>query len=199
MDAMHSYPLKFTQSPFAPTIIQAALVSLELELENPLTAVLHFIGDALGYIARRAPSAFATTVPTEIQTGLRELISAIGSELSYFLLKGMIYSFPTHCVCNGARTLAILIGIEPVTSMTWVEAALRSLPQETLAPDKFENFVNHLKEYESCRWNLLMNRSAIGVCREIQFQIQDFVAFYRRRMMITEQMEKHVFNFNVGG
>src|SRR5271169_5448716 len=143
MDALYCHPLQFTQSLIAPTIVQAALVSLSLELENPLTAVLHFIRDMLGYSIGRVLSVVAATVPIEMQTRLRELILASGAEMSRLLLLGMIYTFPRDCVVDGAGALMTLIEIDQDGSVKWLEAALRSLPPETWSPHELASFVNH--------------------------------------------------------
>jgi transportin-3 len=150
MDAFYCHPLKFTQSPIAPMVLQAALVSLSLELENPLTAVLHFIRDMLGYSIGRVPSVVAATVPLEMQTRLRALVLAHGAETARLLLSGMIFTFPRDCVVDGAGALMTLIEIDQEASVKWLEGALRSLPPETLGAHELASFVSHLEEFDLC-------------------------------------------------
>src|SRR5436189_2607846 len=81
MDALYCHPMEFTKSSLLPGITQAVLVSLALELENPLTAVLHFLRDLLGFAVGHVPSAMEADIQPETQAIIRGMISANGSIL----------------------------------------------------------------------------------------------------------------------
>lgn len=184
MDALYCHPLEFTRSHLLPAIVQAALASLALELENPLTAVLHFLRDFLGYAVGHVPSAMESEVPAEMQTAIRAMISAHGSTLCSLIMSGMIFTFPRDCVVDGAGALMTLIEMDPVTSVGWIANSLNLLPAENLSADERSNFFGQMTEYDLIPQPLLMNRAANGQdFRKIQRQIQDFVAIYRRRVI----------------
>src|SRR5271155_4808649 len=105
MDALFCHPLEFTKSSLLPIIVQAALASLALELENPLTAVLHFIRDFLGYAVGHVPSSMESEVHVEMQTAIRAMIGAHGSTMCSLIMSGMIFTFPPDCVMDGAGAL----------------------------------------------------------------------------------------------
>ena len=88
MDALFCHPLEFTKSPLLPTIVQTASASLVLELENPLTAVLHFIHDFLGYAVGHVPSSMESEVPVEMQNAIRVMISACDSTKCSLIILG---------------------------------------------------------------------------------------------------------------
>jgi transportin-3 len=184
MDALYCHPLEFTRSHLLPSIVQAALASLALELENPLTAVLHFLRDFLGYAVGHVPSAMESEVPAEMQTAIRAMISAHGSTLCSLIMSGMIFTFPRDCVVDGAGALMTLIEMDPVTSVGWIANSLNLLPAENLSADERSKFFGQMTEYDLIPQPLLMNRAANGRdFRKIQRQIQDFVAIYRRRVI----------------
>src|SRR5579859_4799415 len=128
MDALYCHPLEFTQSSLLPSIVQAALASLAIELENPLTAVLHFLRDFLGYAVGHVPSAMSAEVPTEMQTAIRSIIAANGADLCSLIMSGMIFTFPRDCVVDGAGVLMTLIEMDPETSVRWTANSLTMLP-----------------------------------------------------------------------
>ena len=184
MDALYCHPLEFTKSSLLPSIVQAALASLALELENPLTAVLHFLRDFLGYAVGHVPSAMQSEVPIEMQTAIRGMISAHGSTMCSLIMSGMIFTFPRDCVVDGAGALMTLIEMDPETSVGWIANSLNLLPAENLSPEERSKFIGQMAEYYLDTTHLLMNRAATGRdYRRIQRQIQDFVAIYRRRVI----------------
>lgn len=184
MDALYCHPMEFTKSSLLPTIVQAALASLALELENPLTAVLHFLRDLLGYAVGHAPSAMESEVPLEMQTIIRGMISANGSTLCSLVMSGMIFTFPRDCVTDGAGALMTLIEMDPQASVGWIGISLSTLPPENLSVEERARFINQVQEYSSYVVQLLTASAADSRdYRRIQRQIQDFVAIYRRRVV----------------
>jgi len=164
--------MDFTQSSLLTPIVQAALVSLALELENPLTAVLHFLRDFLGYAVGHAPSAMETEVPREMQTAIRGMISSNGAMLCRLIISGMIFTFPGDCVVDGAGALMTLIEMDPQTSVAWIANSVGMLPPENLSADERNKFITQIA-----------NAATGKDYRRIQRQIQDFVAIYRRRVI----------------
>ncbi len=148
MDALYCHPFSFTKSSLLPSIVQAALASLALELENPLTAVLHFLRDFLGYAVGHVPSAMQTEVPIDMQTAIRAQISAIGATLCGLIVSGMIFTFPRDCVVDGAGALMTLIEMDPVTSVRWIADSLGLLPPENLSPEERSKFIGQIAEYQ---------------------------------------------------
>jgi transportin-3 len=182
MDALYCHPMDFTQSSLLTPIVQAALVSLALELENPLTAVLHFLRDFLGYAVGHAPSAMETEVPREMQTAIRGMISSNGAMLCRLIISGMIFTFPGDCVVDGAGALMTLIEMDPQTSVAWIANSVGMLPPENLSADERNKFITQIAKYDP--GTLLTASAATGKdYRRIQRQIQDFVAIYRRRVI----------------
>jgi transportin-3 len=153
-------------------------------LENPLTAVLHFLRDFLGYAVGHVPSAMQSEVPIEMQTAIRAMISARGSTLCGLIMSGMIFTFPRDCVVDGAGALMTLIEMDPETSVGWIANSLNLLPAENLSGEERSKFIGQMAEYYLDTTHMLMNRAATGRdYRRIQRQIQDFVAIYRRRVI----------------
>jgi len=172
MDALYCHPFSFTKSSLLPSIVQAALASLALELENPLTAVLHFLRDFLGYAVGHVPSAMQTEVPLDMQTAIRAQISASGATLCGLIMSGMIFTFPRDCVVDGAGALMTLIEMDPTTSVRWIADSLGMLPPENLSPEERSKFIGQIAD-----------AATAGDYRRVQRQIQDFVAIYRRRVI----------------
>jgi transportin-3 len=182
MDALYCHPMDFTKSAFLSPIVQASLASLALELENPLTAVLHFLRDFLGYAVGHAPSATGIEVPLEMQTAIRGMISSNGAMLCRLIISGMIFTFPRDCVVDGAGALMTLIEMDPQTSVAWIANSVGMLPPENLSAEERTKFITQIAEYDP--GTLLTTSAATGKdYRRIQRQIQDFVAISRRRVI----------------
>ena len=184
MDALFCHPLEFARSPLLPSIVQATLASLALELENPLTAVLHFLRDFLGYAVGHVPAAMESDVPIEVQTAIRRMISASGPNMCNLIMSGMIFTFPRDCVMDGAGALMTLIEMDPETSVAWIANSLNMLPAENLSAEERTRFIGQIAEYDPNGTYGLTHSAAQGKdYRRIQRQIQDFVAIYRRRVI----------------
>ena len=184
MDALYCHPLDFTKSPLLPSIVQAALESLALELENPLTAVLHFLRDFLGYAVGHVPSAMQSEVPAEMQNDIRRMISIHGSSMSSRIISGMIFTFPRDCVVDGAGALMTLIEMGPETSVAWIANSLSVLPPGNLSQEEQSKFLAQIAKYFVCDLkSLTCSAASTRDYRRIQRQIQDFVAIYRRRVI----------------
>ena len=147
MDALHCHPMEFTKSSLLPGIIQAKLGSLALELENPLTAVLHFLRDLLGYAVGHVPSAMEANIRPEMQANIRGMISANGSTLYGLIMSAMIFTFPRGCVTDGAGALMTLIKMDPQASVAWIRESLNTLPAENLSADERLKFISQIHEY----------------------------------------------------
>ena len=185
MDALYCHPMDFFKSSLLPSIIQAALTSLTLELESPLTVVLHFLRDLLGYAVGHVSSAMKSNVPLEMQTIIRGIICANGSTLCSLIMSGMIFTFPRDCVADGAGALMTLIEMDPQASVAWTSISLSMLPPENLSQEERAKFINQVQMYYYNALLLLLTGSAADSrdYRRIQRQIQDFVAIYRRRVI----------------
>ena len=147
MDALYCHPLEFTASPLLPVIIRATMASLSLELENPLTAVLHFLRDFLGYAAGHIPSAMETSVPPQMQAAIQQIINEHGRDLCSLIISGMIFTFPRDCVVDGAGALMTLIEIDARSSVDWIAHAIQLLPQENMSPAEGKRFLENISTY----------------------------------------------------
>lgn len=125
----------------------ATLSSLASELENPLTAVLHFLRDLLSYTVGHVPSAMESEVPAEMQAKLQELIMTNGAILCTVLMSGMVFTFPSDCVMDGAGALMTLIEVNPTASVNWIAQSLDALPQEHLSPEERRRFLAQIQGY----------------------------------------------------
>ena len=145
MDALYCHPIEFYKSALLPWIMLAILSSLSSELENPLTAVLHFLRDLLGYTVGHLPSAMQTEVPPEMQATLHELVLNNGPILCTALVSGMIFTFPSDCVMDGAGALMTLIEVNPSASVNWIAQSLDTLPQEHLSLEERHRFLAQIQ------------------------------------------------------
>ena len=145
MDALYCHPLEFSTSALLPWIMLATLSSLSSELENPLTAVLHFLRDLLGYTVGHIPSAMQSEVPAEMQTILHELVLNNGAILCTALVSGMIFTFPSDCVMDGAGALMTLIEANPSAAVNWIAQSLDTLPQEHLSLEERHRFLAQIQ------------------------------------------------------
>jgi len=145
MDALYCHPIEFSKSALLPWIMLAILSSLSSELENPLTAVLHFLRDLLGYTVGHIPSAMQTEVPPEMQATLHELVLNNGPILCTALVSGMIFTFPSDCVMDGAGALMTLIEVNPSASVNWIAQSLDTLPQEHLSLEERHRFLAQIQ------------------------------------------------------
>ena len=151
MDSLFCHPIEFTKSPLLPSVMQATLSSLSLELENPLTAVLHFLRDLLGYAVGHVPSAMQREVDPNMQIIIRGMISANGSTLCGLIMSGMIFTFPRDCVMDGAGALMTLIEMDPPASVGWIANSLSILPPENLSIEERTKFIGQVQKY--CPYN----------------------------------------------
>ena len=145
MDALYCHPIEFYKSALLPWIMLAILSSLSSELENPLTAVLHFLRDLLGYTVGHIPSAMQTEVPPEMQATLHELVLNNGPILCTALVSGMIFTFPSDCVMDGAGALMTLIEVNPSASVNWIAQSLDTLPREHLSREERHKFLAQIQ------------------------------------------------------
>jgi len=145
MDALYCHPLEFSRSALLPWVMLATLSSLSSELETPLTAVLHFLRDLLGYTVGHIPSAMQSEVPAEMQTILRELVRNNGPILCTALVSGMIFTFPSDCVMDGAGALMTLIEGNPSAVANWIAQSLDALLQEHLSLEERHRFLAQIQ------------------------------------------------------
>ena len=145
MDALYCHPMEFSKSALLPWIMLATLSSLSSELENPLTAVLHFLRDLLGYTVGHIPSAMQSEVPAEMQTILHQLVLNNGAILCTALVSGMILTFPSSCVMDGAGALMTLIEANPSAAVNWIAQSLDTLPQEHLSLEERHRFLAQIQ------------------------------------------------------
>lgn len=147
MDALYCHPMEFSNSPLLPLIMFAIFSSLGSELEYPLLAVLHFLRDLLGYTVGRVPSAMPSEVPPEMQVKLRELVMNNGAILCAVLMSGMVFTFPSDCVLDGAGAMMTLTEVDATASVTWIAHSLDALPQEHLSSDERHRFLAQIQAY----------------------------------------------------
>jgi len=147
MDALYCHPTEFSKSALLPWIMLATLSSLSSELENPLTAVLHFLRDLLGYTVGHIPSAMQSEVLVDMQATFCKLIFNNGPILCTALVSGMIFTFPSDCVMDGVGALMTLIEMDPSASVNWMAQSLDTLPREHLSLEARHRFLAQIQGY----------------------------------------------------
>jgi transportin-3 len=141
IDSLFARPNEFTKSTLMSSMVEAALASLSLELENPLTAVLHFLRDYMDYAAGHGPAAMEQGVPHQMQAAFRGVVQRHGATMCNLLISGMIFTFPRDCVVDGAGALMTLIEIDPENSGVWIATSLATLPSENFSDAERNRFL----------------------------------------------------------
>ncbi|OWP03463.1 hypothetical protein B2J93_7481 [Marssonina coronariae] len=191
VDALLYYPHKLIYSQLFEPIFQAAVSALALEQRDPLTAVLHYVRDIIGYGGENPPSSANTTNPPEVQNVVKQLVLANGEHLVKQILAGMMITFPDDCFSDGSGALLGLFELLPEATTAWVDKTVRILPAGTVSSTEIDRLMAGI------RTRLVEGREGV---RKVRSLLQDFTNNYRRRYVAPRdglgRLEPERFHFN---
>ncbi|KAL3418283.1 exportin 1-like protein [Phlyctema vagabunda] len=191
IDALLYYPHKLIVSTLFAPILQAAISALSLQQQEPLSAVLHYLRDVIGYGGENPPNSNSNPNPTEIQQTVQQLLLSLGEQLVKQIMAGMMITFPGDCFTDGSGALLGLFELLPQQTTAWVDTTVRMLPPGTVG------------ELEIVRLNAAIREQLAfghdGV-RKVRSLLQDFTNSYRRRYVAPRdglgRLEATKFQFN---
>ncbi|KAK3936279.1 armadillo-type protein [Diplogelasinospora grovesii] len=193
IDALLYYPHKLIPSPLFTPIFQAAISALALEKREPVSATLHYIRDLLSYggtnPAGSADQLGAASI--QLRQMVKQLLLSQGEALVKQTMAGMMITFPRDCFIDGSAVLLAMFEILPAETTTWVERAIRMLPEGTVTPTEANRLIVKIKEKLQAPDN--------GGLRQVRTLLQDFTNTYRRRYIAPRdglgQLEATRFHF----
>jgi transportin-3 len=175
IDALLYYPAKLIPSPLFTPIFQAAISSLALEKQEPVSAALHYIRDLLTYGGTNPAASGSDLGPAgqQLRQIVKQLLLTQGEALVKQTLAGMMITFPRDCFADGSGVLLGMFELLPVETGQWVDRTVRMLPQGTITPAEADRLLVKIKEK-------LQGPEPSNV-RQIRVLLQDFTNTYRRR------------------
>lgn len=171
IDALLGHSVRLITSSLLELIFQISMTSLSLELQDPLTSILHFLRDLLSYSFSSPVSTFLET-PLELQTIVRNMVQKYSRQLMTHIFYGLAYSFPRDCVPDASGVLLSLIEIHPEDAIKNIGLVLDLFPAETISSQERSRLLNDLT-----------NAAIQSDWKKIRRLLQDWVAFYRRRVV----------------
>ena len=177
-DAVRFYPTKTITSNLAQPMVQASLTALTLQSMEPIQATLHFLRDFLDFGFEKPPiSNFngpngepTPGNPPEVQTAVKQVLTATGQQLVHRVLTGMMFSFPEDCFPDASGVLLSLFSLAPQPAAQWVQGTLQLLPAGTLKPAEANKLMKGISD------KMQQNEP-----RKVRILLQDFTNSYRRR------------------
>jgi transportin-3 len=175
IDALLYYPAKLIPSPLFTPIFQAAISSLALEKQEPVSAALHYIRDLLTYGGTNPAASGSDLGPAgqQLRQIVKQLLLTQGEALVKQTLTGMMITFPRDCFADGSGVLLGMFELLPVETGQWVDRTVRMLPQGTITPAEADRLLVKIKEK--------LQGSEPSNVRQIRVLLQDFTNTYRRR------------------
>ncbi|KAG4300585.1 hypothetical protein PCANB_002993 [Pneumocystis canis] len=184
IDALLGHSVCLITSSLLEPIFQASLASLSLELPYPLVSVFHFLRDLLSYSFSSSALAFFET-PIQLQTIIRNMVQKYGYQLITCIFYGLVYSFPRDCVSDAFGVLLCLIEIHPQDAIKNIGLTLDLFPEETISSHEKSRLLDHLTK-----------ASIQSDWKKIIRLLQDWIAFYRRRVITPRNKTFRLKNFN---
>ncbi|RDW92098.1 hypothetical protein BP5796_01492 [Coleophoma crateriformis] len=172
IDALLYYPHKLIPSALFTPIFQAAVSALSLEQQEPLSAVLHYLRDVIGYGGDNPPSSTNSPNPAPIKQAVQQLLLAHGEQLVKQIMAGMMITFPGDCFTDGSGALLGLFELTPQQTTAWVDTTVRMLPAGTVSEAEINRLLAGIREQLSVGPDGL---------RKVRSLLQDFTNSYRRR------------------
>ena len=191
IDALIYYHNDLIPSNICAPILQAAISTLTLQQDAPLTATLHFLRDLLSYGTDRPNSSNFTDTsssmldssgnhannsnnnqaPTQhLKPTIHALLHAHGAELTQRILTGMMFTFPRDCFPDASGVLLALFDVTPHDAVLWVRGTLEMLPPGSVKQGEAERLLQGIA-----------GRIQAGETRKVRSLLQDFTTGYRRR------------------
>jgi transportin-3 len=194
IDALLYYPAKLIPSPLFTPIFQAAISSLALEKQEPVSAALHYLRDLLTYGGTNPAGSGGDLGPAgqQLRQLVKQLLLTQGEALVKQTLAGMMITFPRDCFADGSGVLLGMFELLPAETAQWVDRTVRMLPQGTMTPAEADRLLVKIREK-------LHGADAANV-RQIRVLLQDFTNTYRRRYVAPRdglgQLEAARFHFS---
>ncbi|KAH6634540.1 armadillo-type protein [Chaetomium sp. MPI-SDFR-AT-0129] len=175
IDALLYYPAKLIPSPLFTPIFQAAISSLALEKQEPVSAALHYLRDLLTYGGTNPAASGTDLGPAgqQLRQIVKQLLLTQGEALVKQTLAGMMITFPRDCFADGSGVLLGMFELLPIETAQWVDRTVRMLPQGTITPTEADRLLAKIREK-------LQGTDPAHV-RQIRVLLQDFTNTYRRR------------------
>ncbi|KAK4143378.1 armadillo-type protein [Dichotomopilus funicola] len=175
IDALLYYPAKLIPSPLFTPIFQAAISSLALEKQEPVSAALHYLRDLLTYGGTNPAASGTDLGPAgqQLRQIVKQLLLTQGEALVKQTLAGMMITFPRDCFADGSGVLLGMFELLPIETAQWVDRTVRMLPQGTITPAEADRLLAKIREK-------LQGTDPAHV-RQIRVLLQDFTNTYRRR------------------
>ncbi|KAG5518556.1 hypothetical protein PMAC_002952 [Pneumocystis sp. 'macacae'] len=170
IDALFGHSVCLITSSLLDLIIQTSLVSLSLELPDPLISVLHFLRDLLSYSSSSASTFPETSL--QFQTIVRNMMQKYNQQLITSIFYGLVYSFPRDCVPDASGVLLSLIEIYSEDSIKNIGVTLDLFPSETISSQEKTRLLADLT-----------NAAIRSDWKKVRRLLQDWIAFYRRRVV----------------
>ncbi|KAK3390253.1 armadillo-type protein [Podospora didyma] len=193
IDALLYYPHKLIPSPLFTPIFMAAISSLALEKQEPVSAALHYIRDLLTYggtnPAGSADQLGASTV--HLRQIVKQLLLDHGEALVKQTMAGMMITFPRDCFPDGSGVLLGMFELLPEETTIWLDRTIRMLPAGTVTPVEANRLLTKIREK--------IQGSDLTNLRQVRVLLQDFTNTYRRRYIAPRdglgQLEATRFHF----
>ena len=164
------HPVKIVMSNLLQPIIEASLVSLDLQQTEPLLSVLQFLRDLLAYGRAAPPNSNYRKTPLEVQAAVRAVALSMGERITQRILSGLMYSFPSDCVTDSSGVMLELVELCPMEMIQWIKSTLQLLPVGSVSPMEAQKFLTGIETAASNKdWN------------KIRYTLRDFTAWYRRK------------------
>ena len=195
IDALLYYPTKLIPSPLFTSIFQAAISSLALEKQEPVSAALHYIRDLLTYGGTNPAGSGGDLGPAgqQLRQIVKQLLLTQGEALVKQTLAGMMITFPRDCFADGSGVLLGMFELLPAETATWVDRTVRMLPQGTITPAEADRLLAKIRD------KLHASAADPANVRQIRVLLQDFTNTYRRRYVAPRdglgQLEAARFHF----
>jgi transportin-3 len=175
IDALLYYPARLIPSPLFTPIFLAAISSLALEKQEPVSAALHYIRDLLTYGGPNPAASGTDLGPAgqQLRQIVKQLLLTQGEALVKQTLAGMMITFPRDCFADGSGVLLGMFELLPAETAQWVDRTVRMLPQGTITPAEADRLLVKVKEK--------MQGPDPSNVRQIRVLLQDFTNTYRRR------------------
>jgi transportin-3 len=175
IDALLYYPARLIPSPLFTPIFLAAISSLALEKQEPVSAALHYIRDLLTYGGPNPAASGTDLGPAgqQLRQIVKQLLLTQGEALVKQTLAGMMITFPRDCFADGSGVLLGMFELLPAETAVWVDRTVRMLPQGTITSAEADRLLVKVKEK--------MQGPDPSNVRQIRVLLQDFTNTYRRR------------------
>ncbi|KAI8073059.1 armadillo-type protein [Gongronella butleri] len=163
-------PSQVIQSELLPTMFEAGLVGLAMEDPSALSAIIGFYTRLLGIALSVDGLVVATPSPVYGQNGARiaALFTQFGQNFVSRQLDGMMFTFPSDLVQDGANALKRLAQLKPEESGQWVLATIETY-NDVVITDRNQLLENYVAASHARNWS------------KIRRLLADFANLYRRK------------------